>query len=509
VTNKKIWLPILAVILLGGVYYYLRADGKSASAYFTAPVERGSVRSQVEATGTINAVTTVQVGSQVSGIIAELNADFNSQVRRGQLIARIDDSLFVGALNQARADLENAKANLAVAKANLERAKAAAVQTKADFDRIEPLAREGVVSAQQLDLAKANWDSAVAQVNAAVAQVTQAEAQVQQRTAAVQVAKTNLDHTVITAPIDGTVINRNVDIGQTVAASLQAPTLFTIAQDLTKMLVYTKTDESDIGRIRAGQPVLFRVDAFPNETFRGRVKEVRMNATVVQNVVTYDTIIEFDNPDRKLFPGMTAYVTIPVARADNVLKVSNGALRFKPDLKPEEIRALYKKYNVEMGGRGAADDESAAIQPAAASAPVTSAPVAAGAAPPAAADGRRRGQWSGDAKGDWRSRRAQAEGGPRPPRPADQQADGKPALPRPADVTEPTRTYVVWKLLPDKSLQPVKIRAGITDFTFTALVEGDLKEGDLLVTGSSTSRAGGAPRFGQGAPGQAGGGQRR
>ena len=179
---------------------------------------------------------------------------------------------------------------------------------------------------------RANSDSAQAAVSAAEAQITQAAAQVKQKEAAVEVSQTNLNYTTIHAPIDGTVIARSVDVGQTVAASLQAPTLFTIAQDLTKMQVYANTDESDVGTIRPGQPVTFKVDAFPKDTFSGRVSQVRMNATVVQNVVTYNTVIDFDNPELKLFPGMTAYITIPVASATDVLRVPNGALRFKPDL---------------------------------------------------------------------------------------------------------------------------------------------------------------------------------
>jgi HlyD family secretion protein len=187
-----------------------------------------------------------------------------------------------------------------------------------------------VISAQALDAAKATADSAVAAVNAAQAQVVQANAQVAQKRAAVEVARTNVDHTIIRSPIDGVVVARSIDVGQTVAASLQAPTLFTIAQDLTKMQVYAKTDESDVGQIKAGAAITFKVDAFPKDTFTGRVSQVRMNPTTVQNVVTYDTIIDFDNPDMKLFPGMTAYVTIPVANATNALKVPNAALRFRP-----------------------------------------------------------------------------------------------------------------------------------------------------------------------------------
>src|SRR6266699_1778996 len=206
---------------------------------FTAKVERGDIHDVVEATGTINAVITVQVGSQVSGTIAKLNVDFNSRVHKGDVVALIDPALFQGALLQSSADLDNARANVAAAKANLEKSKAASQQTKADYDRVAQLSKDNIMSQQQLDLAKANYDSANAAVGAAAANVTQAEAQVSQKAAALAVAQTNLNYTVIRSPIDGTVVARNVDVGQTVAASLQAPTVFTIAQDLTKMLVYT------------------------------------------------------------------------------------------------------------------------------------------------------------------------------------------------------------------------------------------------------------------------------
>ena len=231
----------------------------------------------------------------------------------------------------------------------MEKAKATALQSHTDYDRTVTLAKEGVLSQQQLDLAKATSDTNEAAVSAAQAGVTQAAAQAQQKDAAVKVAQTNLDYTTIHAPIDGTVIARSVDVGQTVAASLQAPTLFTIAQDLTKMQVYAATDESDVGMIKTGQVVSFKVDAFPKDTFSGKVSQVRMNATTVQNVVTYNTIIDFDNPELKLFPGMTAYISIPVANAQNVLRVANGALRYKPDMTADQVRALYKQYGLASG----------------------------------------------------------------------------------------------------------------------------------------------------------------
>jgi HlyD family secretion protein len=427
---------ILLLVLAAGIFTAFQMRGKGPVQYYTAGVESGEIKQVVEATGTINAVITVQVGSQVSGAISKLYVDFNSHVKKGQIVAQIDPALFQGALLQAKADLENAKANLAVSVANTVKSKASAVQTKADYDRNLGLSQQGVVSPQVLDLAKANFDSAAAQVSAAQASEAQARAQVQQKQAAVSVAQTNLDYTTIHAPIDGTVVARNVDVGQTVAASLQAPTLFTIAQDLTKMQVYAKTDESDVGQIRKGQKVSFKVDAYPRDTFTGTVSQVRMNSTVVQNVVTYDTIIDFNNPELKLFPGMTAYVTIPVATAANVTKVPNGALRYKPDFSADEIRSLYHKYGIPEPSGDRPQNAKAQATP-----------------------GGRSGE--GSAKYD---------------------------------------TQVVWKLLPDKSLEPVRIKTGITDHTFTEMIQslnGELKAGDDLVTGVAQSRASsGAPRTG-------------
>lgn len=449
--NKKTWILILVAVAAVAIFAAFRMRGKTPEQYFTAKIDRGDVREVVEATGTINAVTTVQVGSQVSGTIAQLSADFNSQVRRGQVIAQIDDSVFRGNLLQSRADLENARANHAAARANLERARAAAQQARAEYQRTQALAKEGVMSQQQLEVARANAESADAGVSAAQAQSSQAAAQVKQREATVQVAETNLSHTTIRAPIDGIVVARNVDVGQTVAASMQAPTLFTIAQDLTKMQVYAKTDESDVGQIRPGLPVSFKVDAFPRETFRGRVVQIRMNATTVQNVVTYDTVVEFDNPERKLFPGMTAYVSIPVAEARAVLRVPNGALRFKPAITPEELRALYSKHGIEMGGgRG-------------------------GRAQPASFAG---------GTGQQRQRRQQDPA-------AAAESEREPAQPR-----EPRQDIaVIWKQGPNKELVPVRVRIGITDHTVTEIAQvlnGEIGEGAEVITGSmSAMRAGG------------------
>jgi HlyD family secretion protein len=423
---KSKWLILAGFAVAAGLLAEFTLNRSTQPQHFTAKMERGEIHDVVEATGTINAVITVQVGSQVSGTISKLYVDFNSRVRKGDLVALIDPALFKGALLQAAADLENAKANLAAAKANFEKAKAGLIQTKADYDRTVGLTKDGVMSQQQLDLAKANYDSAKASVGAAAANVTQAEAQVSQKEAAVEVAQTNLNYTVIRSPIDGTVVARNVDVGQTVAASLQAPTIFTIAQDLTKMLVYAKTDESDVGNIKVGKAVTFKVDAFPKETFRGVVSQVRMNATTVQNVVTYDTIIEFANPDLKLFPGMTAYVTIPVATVQNVLKLPNTALRYKPPMDPEAILAVYKRYGIEPGEKKQAMDAAAAAE----------------------------------------------RGGP-----AGGATQNQPRAAR-------SDSAIIWKLHADNSMEPVKVSLGITDHSYTevtALLKGELKEGDEVI----------------------------
>lgn len=435
---KTKWTLVVALVVAVAVLAAFSFGRSDKPKYFTAKVERGDVRDAVEATGTIDAVTTVQVGSQVSGTISKLYADFNSHVKKGQVIAEIEPSLFQGALLQAQADLQNAQANAAAARAQLIKAQATAAQSAQDYTRTVALSKEGVLSAQQLDAAKATNDSAAAAVNAAQAQVTQAVAQAKQKAAAVTVAKTNLDHTIIRAPIDGIVTARSVDVGQTVAASLQAPTLFNIAQDLTKMRVYAKTDESDVGQMKVGQPVTFTVDAFPRDKFRGQIVQVRMNPTTVQNVVTYDTVIEFANPDMKLFPGMTAYVTIPVADAEGVVKVPNGGLRFTPDLKPEEIRSLYAKYGI-RGGSG-------------------------------------------------KLQRATA---------GDQQASA---------TRNASDTAVLWKQSTDGKLEPVQIKTGITDHTFTEVAQvtaGSLNPGDQIVVGSAAAgqsqRSGSSPQMMRGA----------
>jgi HlyD family secretion protein len=410
--------------------------------YLTAKVQRGEIRDEVDATGTVNAVITVQVGSQVSGTIAQLNADFNSRVHKGEIIALIDPSALQGALLQATADLENARASVVVALADSAKAAAVLAQAQAEADRARSMAKTAVITQQELDQAIVNLASARASGDAAAASVVQARAQVSQKDAALAVARTNLGHTVIRSPIDGVVVARNVDVGQTVAASLQAPTIFTIAQDLTKMRVYAKVDESDVGRIRPGQPLTFKVDAYPKDVFRGLLSQIRMNPTTVQNVVTYDAVIDFANSDLKLFPGMTAYVAIPVASVADAVKLPNAALRFRPPLSPEEVRSLYARYGLE--GRG--PDETARTPQAAVASEAHSSTSVAGDSTPA------------------------------------QDAD----------------QAVVWKLVAGNRLVPVKVALGITDHAYTAVtavIAGELQPGDDVVTTflAAKSSAPGAP----------------
>lgn len=513
--------------------------------YFTAEVEEGDVLAVVQATGSINAVTTVQVGSQVSGRIAELSADFNSQVKKGQVIAQIDPSTFRARVLQAEADLENAQAGVkateanientradaSVAQANLDKARAGAREAELNLQRVTGLFQQGIASEQQRDSTQVAHETAIANLKAAEAQLVQAQArlrstqaqleqaraQVTQRRAQLEMARLDLDHTVIRAPIDGTVIARNVDVGQTVAASLQAPTLFTIAQDLTRMLVYAKTDEADVGKIRVGAQTTFRVDSFPKETFRGLVVQVRMNATTIQNVVTYDTVIEFDNPERKLLPGMTAYVTIPIASARAVVRIPNGALRYRPEMKEAERRALLEKHGLL---RPPQVQQARAETPTAAAAAEghpegRAAAGGSGERPRPGGEGsgregesqeertaRMRERWqqmSPQEREQMRQRmmamRGTGGGGNRPDAP---QVRFDPASQREGEY------QIVWKLNSNNTLQPLRVKTGITDYTYTAMLEGELKPGDKLVIGQ-TSRQ----RQAQQMPGGFGGMPRR
>lgn len=365
------WAVILAVLAFAG-WRAWQSYAQAKVTFETVALDRGTVQASITATGTLNPVVNVQVGSQVSGNIKALYADFNTKVQQGQLVAQIDPQMFQAQVDQAKgaagsaaaavvsaqAQVEKAKADVAGAIANRDNLKAALAKDKANalnsqiqWQRSETLFKDGIVSQQDHDTAKAAYEASQAQliadqsqidaadhniqavqaqVNVANTQLNGARSQASQSQASLKQAQINLDHTRIVAPVSGTVIARHFDVGQTVAASFQAPDIFDIAQDLTQMQVDTNVDESDVGSIRPGQPASFTVDAYPGTVFHGKVTDVRKAPIVAQNVVTYDVVIAVSNPDIKLFPGMTANVTIVTARVDDSLRVANSALRFRP-----------------------------------------------------------------------------------------------------------------------------------------------------------------------------------
>lgn len=372
--SRNLWLVVLSlfVVLVAGLLFRGRVNSQRSIRFETATIERGPIQAFITATGNLNPVVNVQVGSQVSGNIKALYADFNTKVQKGQLIAQIDPAIFQAQVDAAAATVDQYEASVASADAQLMKATsdmAAAIATRTSWQavvskdranlqnlqeqwrRSEGLFQEGVVSSQDHDTAKAAFEAAQAQlesdraqIDAATRNIQSAEAQsvairaqlgaataqFRQAKASLAQAKVNLEHTRIVAPVSGTVIARHFDVGQTVAASFQAPDLFDIGEDLTKMQVDTNVDEADVGTIRAGQPATFTVDAYPETTFHGTVADVRRAPINAQNVVTYDVVITVANPDFKLFPGMTAKVTVLTLREENALKVPNAALRFRP-----------------------------------------------------------------------------------------------------------------------------------------------------------------------------------
>ena len=358
---------LIAIISTAAVVYTRR--NKAEIQVQTAPLSRGDIVDTVGATGTLQAVTTVQVGSQVSGNIEWLGADFNSIVRKNQVIARLDPSLFDAQLQQQRANLTQARANLTKANSDLDQRRVQLTDAQQKYDRALTLSKQQLLAQSDLDSAKVAVDSARAAVASQQATVVQAQAGVTQSEASVNQSQVNREHTVILAPIDGIVTQRNVDVGQTVAASMQAPTLFIIAADLAEMQVNANIDEADVGKIRPGQVVSFRVDAYPTDNFAGTVTQVRLQPVVVQNVTTYGAVITVPNRELKLKPGMTANVKIEIAKRTNALRIPNAALRFRPN--DEMFAALNQTPPAEaqgfggrggrggVGGRGGAPDAAA------------------------------------------------------------------------------------------------------------------------------------------------------
>ena len=449
--KRLLILTLIAVVLAGGGYYYYRTQSAAkVPTPVTAEVTRGSVIAKVDATGALAPVTTVQVGSQVSGTVKALFVDYNAHVKKGQVIAELDPSLFQTQVDQARATLIKSQSDV-------DRAKVEVDDSASKFKRAQELWDQKLISRNDLETAQTTAMQAEASLKSAEAQVTQARASLNQ-------AQVNLEHTIIRSPIDGTVISRSVDVGQTVAASMSAPTLYLIAQDLTHMQVSASIDEADIGRIQTGQLVSFRVDAYPQETFRGTVKQVRLDAKTDQNVVSYTTMIDVPNQDLRLKPGMTANVTVQIAANEDVLRVPNSALRFAPT--PELFAALGQEAPQQLaggarGGRGV--------------------PGSAGTA----------GQTAGRAEGQTERRerfaqltaeeRAQFAARLTPEQRAQFQAR-RAAAGEPGGGAGTGGFGRVW-VLRDGKLQLLRVRTGVTDGAMTAIVGGELKEGDRVVTG--------------------------
>jgi HlyD family secretion protein len=447
--KKRVLLVLVALgVVTAGVAVYYRATASAEGPRLnTTAVNRGDVVETVSATGTLEAVETVDVGTQVSGTIKALYADYNDRVRKGQVIAQLEPSLFETQVEQARATVQRLQAEVEARKVQV---------TDADLKlrRARELSAQQLIPASDLETAESNARQAVASLKAAEAQLVQGLASLNQ-------SRVNLGHATIVAPIDGIVISRNVDVGQTVAASMQAPTLYVLARDLTRMQVNAKIDEADIGRIRDGQTVTFTVDAHAGEAFTGTVRQVRLQPIVEQNVVSYVTVVDVPNRDLKLKPGMTATVSVEVARSGDALRVPAAALRFRPT--PEVFAALGQEP------------------------PPFSADAAAGRGSGAAASA---GNSGGPADGAARPRRAQRDGAAATPSAnASRAASGAGRIGgRPA----------VW-VLRDGRLRRVPVQTATSDGVVTAVVGGELQEGDQVVTGLMQATAA-APQPSTGSP---------
>ncbi|NIM90499.1 MAG: efflux RND transporter periplasmic adaptor subunit [Candidatus Aminicenantes bacterium] len=427
--KKKIIIGAVILVVIVGIvlgFTVFNRSNNNNEQYKKEAVNRGDIEALVITTGSLNPVTIVEVGSQVSGRISRLYADFNSEVKEGQVIAELDQSLFLTRVQQSKANHESAKASLEKAKVTLE-------NMKRKYDRALDLLKKELISFEEKETAETQYYTAKADVQSSEARLEQAKSQLDS-------SNVDLAYTIIKSPIDGIVISRDVNVGQTVAASFQAPVLFQIANDLSKMQVECSVDEADIGKIKEGQKVKFTVDAFPNDAFAGKVTQVRYSPEVIQNVVTYTTIVEVDNPEMKLRPGMTATVSVVTGEAKNALRVPNAALRFNPQLSPEEMRKIYDEMRQEMMARRG------------------------GTAPSGRSNGERSSQTEG---GPSSQRRSQSPGGM-----GSAEAGGR--------MSQFSRIWIE----DDKGrLRPIFVKQGVTDNTYTEIVWGNLKEGQQVITG--------------------------
>jgi HlyD family secretion protein len=427
---------VVIVCVIVGLKVFGRGNNNKAK-YKTEAVDRGDLEALVTTSGTLNPVTTVEIGSQVSGKIDKLYADFNSHVKEGQLLAEIDQSQFLTKLQQNQANYQSAAASLEKAKVTLD-------NTKKKYDRALSLFEKTLISYEEKDAAETEFYNNQAELQASQARLAQAKSTLDS-------SKVDLTYTVIKSPIDGVVISRNVNVGQTVAASFQAPVLFKIANDLTQMQVECSVDEADIGKVKEGQNVRFTVDAYPEQRFTGTVRQVRYSPEVVQNVVTYTTVVEVKNPELKLMPGMTATVSIIAGEAKNALRVPNSALRFNPNLSAEEMKKIAESMRQEFAARTGER----------------------------AGGSNQQNQQSTASRSEGSS--SQRQGGQRPGGGEGQQSFLMGGSGGSGGQTR--RMTRVWIEDANGKLKPVFLRTGVTDNTFTEVVWGDLKEGQLVIIG--------------------------
>lgn len=448
--KKTLFIVVAAIVVVGGVLgLTVFKNGKNGvTAYRKEALARGDIEALVVTTGTLNPIEIVDVGSQVSGKVDKLYADFNSQVTSGQVVAELDQDLLKMKVQQSEANYQSAVASL-------DRAKVTLGTSENQYERAKSLFAKNLVSIEEKEAAEAAFLGAKSDVTSAEARLAQAKSQLDS-------SKVDLSYSIIRSPVDGIVITRKINIGQTVQASFQAPVLFQVATDLTKMKVECSVDEADIGKVKENQVVRFTVEAFPDETFRGTVSQVRYSPETVQNVVTYTTIVNVENPEKKLRPGMTATVSIIVGEAKNVLRVPNAALRFTPNLPAEEMQKLFKEMGDRMQARRQAEGGAGA--------PAAGGPAVAPGAPSGApAQGQSPAQ--SQAFGPGGRQGMAAFGG------------GNGVAPGGTQRKQPSRVWVQDK---DGKLRMVFLRPGVTDNSYTEVVRGELKEGDEVLLGEAS-----------------------
>jgi len=434
--KKVIWIIVALVVAAGAILgLTVFRNGKNGDVkYKTEVLGRGDIEALVVTSGTLNPIETVDVGAQVSGRIERLYADFNSIVTKGQVVAELDQEPLKMKIQQNEANYKSRVASLERSKVSLQTAEKA-------YERAKSLFAKDLISIEEMDAAEANYLNAKSDLVSAEASLAQAKS-------TLDLSKVDLGYAVIKAPVDGVVITRKVNIGQTLQSSYQAPVLFQVATDLTKMKVECSVDESDIGKVKEGQKVRFTVEAYPNETFNGFVQQVRFSPETVQNVVTYTTIVNVENPGKKLLPGMTATVSIIVGEAKDVLRVSNAALRFTPNLSPEELEKMMKETRDRMTAQRQAQG-----------------------GPPG--EGPQGGQNGGQTGGLGSPTTVTGQGG----------GTG-------AGGSQPTRTRQqiprVFLMGKDGKLSMAFVRTGVADTTYSEIVRGELKEGDVIITGTQT-----------------------